>query len=166
MEGVELVEDDHSWCSDDDTRRRKYHLESTTSKKNRGLTTTDDGWIDSMVEVARACNKLFKKQTCGICHMYAEKQVEFETRQENKFKTILPSPVQRAWIRAGLHHTTSNSLEVDMYRQFLFDEESVCQRGDGFDGACEESNFHERTVTHASKDSDYEEVSIISHGTN
>jgi hypothetical protein len=82
-------------------------------------------WVDGMVKVAHACNLLVLKN-CHLCHVYADRQVEFEQGQETRTPsstfwdaTASSSPAERAWKK--LHA----SLEVDLYRQFLFDEDSV-----------------------------------------
>ena len=92
--------------------------------RRTGRSSMEEGWVDSMVEVARVCNNLFTKHSCGICHLYVDKQVEFESRHEDDKSGRNPlSPVERVWKKAaGEQHT---NLEVDIYRQFLFDEESV-----------------------------------------
>jgi len=74
----------------------------------------DDGWVDSVVDVARQCNKLFSKHTCGVCNLYATRQVEFEEE--------MTSPVERAFRKT---FRMLDQLNVDEHRQVLFDEESV-----------------------------------------
>jgi hypothetical protein len=50
-----------------------------------------------------------------------DRQVEFEERQETtSHDAPASSPAERAWQKLQFA-----SLEVDLYRQFLFDEESV-----------------------------------------
>lgn len=87
---------------------------------DRRRQTGDEGWVESIVQVAQTCNKLFNAQTCRLCHVYADKQLEFECEENTETATY--SPVERAWLKTGREQ---NSLEVDLYRQFLFDEDSV-----------------------------------------
>lgn len=77
-----------------------------------------DGWVDTMVSCAQAVNKLFTKNTCRVCQVYSDKQVEFEQRLQ---ELNITSPVDSAYLKAfiPLHP------EVELYRQFLFDEDSV-----------------------------------------
>jgi hypothetical protein len=73
-------------------------------------------WIDSVVQAATTANKLFTRNTCRMCHVYSDKQVEFETQHEG-----LSSPMASLMMRT----TQEASMEVELYRQFLFDEDSV-----------------------------------------
>jgi hypothetical protein len=73
-------------------------------------------WIDSVVQAATTANKLFTQNTCRMCHVYSDKQVEFETQHEG-----LSSPMASLMMRT----TQEASMEVELYRQFLFDEDSV-----------------------------------------
>ena len=75
-------------------------------------------WVDTMVSTARAVNKLFTRHTCRICHVYVDKQVAFE-------QATADSPVERAALKMmgqELLHP-----EVEVYRRFLFDEDSVIE---------------------------------------
>ena len=88
-----------------------------------------------MVEVARTCNKLFSKR-CNACNVYVKKQVEYETSQEQLLgSSRTHSPMARVWQKAGIQQS---QLEVELYRQFLFDEESVVD-GVGLRGEEEET---------------------------
>ncbi|CAB9503289.1 expressed unknown protein [Seminavis robusta] len=81
--------------------------------------------VDGMVKVATACNLLVRRHACNLCHVYADRQVEFEQREESsppsssRTYASSSSPTERAWKKMN------SSLEVDLYRRFLFDEESV-----------------------------------------
>jgi hypothetical protein len=117
--------------------------------QTRSLTTTthhhhgngvdyDDGrWIDTVVSCAQTVNKLFTRNTCRLCHVYSDRQVEYEnsiiaalentttTSSVSTSSSALPnSPVERACLKAA-HCTSLVGPEVELYRQFLFDEESV-----------------------------------------
>jgi hypothetical protein len=72
-------------------------------------------WVDTIVQAAQTANKMFAQNTCRLCHVYTDKQVEFETRNE-----ISSSPLESIFMR-----TAEASMEVELYKQFLFDEESV-----------------------------------------
>jgi len=118
---------------------------------------SEDGWVESMVEVARMCNKLWTKHTCDLCHVYVDKQVEFENRQERQGSSL--SPVDRAWMKTGID---PSNLEVSMYRQFLFDEESVISGASHRDDD-QHMEHHRRPKPCGSKDHD-EEQSVATHG--
>jgi hypothetical protein len=75
-------------------------------------TSTTTPWIDGVVALADTCHQLWKQQTkaCHVCSAYVEKQVEFERREESYW----PS-------------TAAAHPQVQFYRSFLFDEESVME---------------------------------------
>jgi hypothetical protein len=80
----------------------------------KGLLTTVDSLLehqvfDSFLKAASVCDKVFN---CA----YVTKQMEDEWKQEKSSQT---SAVERVWAKMD------KSLEVDLYRQFLFDEKSV-----------------------------------------
>jgi len=95
-------------------------------------------WVEHMVKVADACNQLVRRQACNLCHVYADRQVEFEEQFERQQPqpgaTNCSSPTERAWMNLQHHHpastTSTTMMEVELYRQFLFDEASV---GNGMD---------------------------------
>ena len=96
-------------------------------------------WVDRMVKMANACNSLVVSK-CNLCHVYANRQVEFEateaastscrraldatTPATSVFSSPL-SPTEKVWQKMNAGCAAANSLEVNLYRQFLFDEESV-----------------------------------------
>lgn len=91
----------------------------------------DEGWVESVMEVSRICNKLFSRHTCGVCRVYADKQVEFESRQEDK-PSAQPHyfSMDSLFMKAsGIPHLdqkmSTGSEVVDVCRQDLFDEGSV-----------------------------------------
>lgn len=76
-------------------------------------------WVDAVVQAATTANNLFMKNSCRLCHAYTDKQVEFETGNE-------PSYTTSAAMESMLRRTTETAaMEVDLYRKFLFDEDSV-----------------------------------------
>lgn len=77
--------------------------------------TTD--WTDRAVQLAQTCNQIFVKN-CAPCVYYAESQVEFESRQEY----LGAGPVGRVFAK-----NVCQNFEVAMYKQFLFDEDSVLE---------------------------------------
>ena len=95
---------------------------SARDKTNSSLVTQnsirggddDDRWVDSVVSCAQAVNKMFVRNTCRLCQVYTDRQVEFEVSREN-------NPVERAFLKAA----ATFQPEVELYRQFLFDEDSV-----------------------------------------
>lgn len=78
---------------------------------------TGDDWVDSVVGVAQTCKKLFTQHTCRLCQVYVDEQVEFERRQEEASGHV----PRKSWMQ------TQPTLEVELYRQFLFDEDSVVE---------------------------------------
>jgi hypothetical protein len=88
-------------------------------------------WVDSVVDVATTCKKIFTAHTCRLCQVYTDAQVEYEVRQEEtaqQQQQRLPLPHhQRGATGSSFLQTLPNSLEVELYRQFLFDEDSVVE---------------------------------------
>lgn len=79
----------------------------------------NEDWVSKAGDISQAVSvgvsKLLSTSACKMCSVYAEEQVEFENRQED-YKTTMA----KVWLR-----TYQPSMEVELYRQFLFDEESV-----------------------------------------
>jgi hypothetical protein len=116
-------------------------------------------WIDSVVQAATTANKLFTANTCRMCHVYSDKQVEFETRNEGS-----NSPMASLMMRT----TQEASMEVELYRQFLFDEDSVVDNVSHRDipdflSGEHESNYHPTQIHH--KSSEDEVVSTMTQRT-
>jgi hypothetical protein len=114
---------------------------SCNASKENALVTgnqNSDDWVDALVSCANVVNKLFVRNTCRLCQVYSDKQVEFEQRlQDNS------NPVDRAVLRTVL----PLHPEVELYRQFLFDEDSVVESV----GLREESEF---SSSHPDEDDD------------
>ena len=84
------------------------------------LVPQDEGTlVESVVKAAKACNKVFLDK-CNLCTVYCDKQVQFEYIQD-QMKMDPISPISNLFSRID------NSLEVKLYRDFLFDEESVVE---------------------------------------
>jgi hypothetical protein len=105
------------------------------------ITTTTDNdpserWVvDSMVSAATTINKMFTLNTCRLCQVYTDKQVEYECKRQD---LIMPAvydeeempednPVGRAIGQAAAAAAGASAWEVEIYRQFLFDEASVVE---------------------------------------
>jgi hypothetical protein len=96
-------------------------------------------WVDSVVDVASTCKKILTAHTCRLCQVYTDAQVEFEVRQEESAQNQQhhqqqQHPQQQARSAAPVASRSffqtmmmPNPLEVEMYRQFLFDEDSVVE---------------------------------------
>jgi hypothetical protein len=61
-------------------------------------------------------NKMVTRNTCRVCHIYSDKQVEFEQRLQETSEWYSPN-------NATSFHQQSQMIEL--YRQYLFDEDSV-----------------------------------------
>jgi hypothetical protein len=85
---------------------------TTSLPDHDGARTSTTPWIDGVVALADTCHQLWKQQTkaCHVCSAYVEKQVEFERREESY------------WPSSAVAHP-----QVQFYRSFLFDEESVME---------------------------------------
>jgi hypothetical protein len=87
-------------------------------------------WVDSVVDVATTCKKIFTAHTCRLCHVYTDAQVEYEVRQEETAQLQRRMPEHQRAATAGssfFQSVVPNPLEVELYRQFLFDEDSVVE---------------------------------------
>lgn len=135
----------------------EHHGYTSSRQLHNNSSSMEEGWVDSVVEVARTCNKLFSKHACGVCHIYVDKQVQMEFEQDKTGSSNDPiSPVERAWLKSGF---AQSNLEVDMYRQFLFDEDSVAS------GVTHRRQQEQGSKNRIHKDMDGDE-SIATHGTN
>ncbi|GKY99852.1 hypothetical protein MPSEU_000938900 [Mayamaea pseudoterrestris] len=88
-------------------------------------------WVDTVERTASVMKKFLTRTTCRLCQVYADEQVQYEVQLEKQ---------------TGMQHETSNwvassvrNLEVELYRQFLFDENSVIQHADSFRDETEET---------------------------
>jgi hypothetical protein len=73
-------------------------------------------WLESMVECAQMVNKIWARNTCRLCHIYSDKQVEFEQRLQETSEWYSQN-------NAAAFHQQAQMIEL--YRQYLFDEDSV-----------------------------------------
>jgi len=89
---------------------------SLVVQNNKDSDLHDGKWVDTMVSCAQAVNKLFVKNTCRLCQTYVDRQVDFEIKNAQAM-----NPVERAFLKAEW----MQQPQVELYRQFLFDEESV-----------------------------------------
>lgn len=111
------------------------------------LSGPNTSFLDSLVAAANVINNVFSSSSCArsLCQVYTEKQLEFENRQDllqvsqssdimhvgltrsedSDDESDVSSPVDRAQNKCSSAVTGSSLLEVQLYRQFLFDEESV-----------------------------------------
>lgn len=96
---------------------------SGRGSNNENVLNSADDWIEKAGSISQAFNKLLAKSACKLCNVYVDEQVEFENRQED-YKTTMA----KAWMRSY-----KNSMEVELYRQMLFDEESVVDSVSGRD---------------------------------
>jgi hypothetical protein len=114
---------------------------------------SDSPLLDSLVSAANVVNKVFNASACArlMCQVYTEKQIEYEIRQDRLIQSPLSeddcripltasedsgctsqshSPVDRAFMKCspsthGGMQGPENEIQIQMYRQFLFDEASV-----------------------------------------
>jgi hypothetical protein len=92
-------------------------------------------WVERTVQLAQTCNQILSANACRLCYVYVDKQVEYETRQQqpyegngraansNRSPHPLPGALERVWTQTAT--SPHFSMEVDFYRQLLFDEDSV-----------------------------------------
>ncbi len=108
---------------------------STLTRVQRHQEQKEDAWVDSMIEVAHTATKLFARHTCRMCHVYVDEQLEFERQQQqfDFYKAHQQSVSNKENSSPGVSSPWANLVanagpspfEVELYRQFLFDEESV-----------------------------------------
>jgi hypothetical protein len=90
-------------------------MTSLMSQEERRLVIQQGGFADIVVKAAAACNQLVI-DNCGMCTVYCDKQVQYESVLEQYKMT---SPLE------GLFSKLDNSMEVQVCRDDLFDETSV-----------------------------------------
>ena len=95
--------------------------------KQEDMVHPTEDWVEKATSISLAFNKLLAKSACKLCSVYVDEQVEFENRQED-YKTTMA----KAWMR-------SYKPDVEVYRQMLFDEDSVVESISGRD---EESSLN------------------------
>lgn len=103
------------------------HCDTLVAKEQK------DNWVESVMNVAHTCKKLFTKHTCRLCQVYVDQQVEYERRQEVEGEHI-----------QTFDANTAPSLEIEIYRQFLFDEGSVVETVSGREKA-DDGKSHDDT---------------------
>jgi hypothetical protein len=91
--------------------------------------------IDTLMKLSSSCDTLLN------CHQYGRKEVEDESMEEMRPK----SAVERVWSK--MDHTSS--LEVEMYRQFLFEQNSPMPSFED-DAVDVESGLYTMDVVHSS----------------
>jgi hypothetical protein len=77
--------------------------------------------VETVVKVAATCNNLLIGN-CNPCTLYCDKQVQYEEWAQDQYKMDI-SPLGNLFSKIDV-----NSLEVQMYREFLFDEENVVEQ--------------------------------------
>jgi hypothetical protein len=75
-------------------------------------------FADIVVKAASACTKLVS-ENCGLCTVYCDKQVQYESVLE---QYNMGTPLD------NLFRKLDKSLEVQVYQDYLFDEESVVEQ--------------------------------------
>ena len=76
-------------------------------------------FAEIVVKAASACTKLVS-ENCGLCTIYCDKQVQYESVLMEQYQ--LTNPLE------DLFGRLDNSTEVQVYKDFLFDEESVVEQ--------------------------------------
>jgi hypothetical protein len=106
--------------------RQANHHDTNLLKGGDGTVTggNNEDWIEKASSLSQAFHKLIAKSACKMCDVYVDEQLEFENRQEDYYNTTTgtttTTSMARAWVKAY-----KPSMEVELYRQMLFDEESV-----------------------------------------
>eukprot|EP00522_Entomoneis_paludosa_P004501 CAMPEP_0172476314 /NCGR_PEP_ID=MMETSP1065-20121228/70316_1 /TAXON_ID=265537 /ORGANISM="Amphiprora paludosa, Strain CCMP125" /LENGTH=147 /DNA_ID=CAMNT_0013234535 /DNA_START=270 /DNA_END=713 /DNA_ORIENTATION=+ len=116
------------------------------------MTSPDQNdWMERTTgKMSRSISKLMHNNACfRLCSVYAEEQVEYENRQQDDY---VVSGIDRM-MQSALGQVGKSTLEVQVYKQFLFDEESVLE------GVRQEEEEEEVSLNHADCDSYGEEVS-------
>jgi hypothetical protein len=124
----------HHFNSHDNNTSRHHETPATTT--TRRPNNKDNDWIEKTATIQQALATLITKTSCRLCHVYADKQLEFENRQEDY--NVAAQAVTAAVGYGGMDFyapfassaasSAGGTLEVELYRQFLFDEESVVGR--------------------------------------
>jgi hypothetical protein len=105
-----MPSDDTKSCEKENKQQQQQALVVHSTKQLRQKTAEE--WVDSVVDVASHMRKMFTKSTCRLCQVYVDNQVEFEQQQRDENFCYQKQP---------------HGIEVELYRQFMFDEESVVE---------------------------------------
>jgi hypothetical protein len=76
------------------------------------------GLVESVVRASKVASSMVLKN-CQLCTVYCDKQVQYEYFQEECKQMTTPV--------TNLFSRLDNSLEVQLYRGFLFDEDSLVE---------------------------------------
>jgi hypothetical protein len=125
-----FVKDDEETTTRKTTQTRCPNQDNNNNNDKEGGQQLD--WIEKTATIQQALATLITKTSCRLCHVYTDKQLEYENRQEAALTTaasarnsLLYTPFASG---PGAGNGGSALLEVERYRQFLFDEESVVGR--------------------------------------
>ena len=88
-------------------------------------------WVDGTGLLSQTFTKLISNTTCvRLCSLYVDEQVEYEIRQEDCVSGMdrmvsVVSSVGGAASNMLAFHNGNDGMDVQLYKQFLFDEDSV-----------------------------------------
>jgi hypothetical protein len=84
----------------------------------RAVVVPRDGFSELVVRAAQVCTKIVQ-ENCGLCTIYCDKQVQYESVLEH-YTAVHPL--------GELFSKLDNGTEVQTFRNQLFDEESVVEQ--------------------------------------
>lgn len=122
-----------------DNSINRYQEVETAHKENHNAYSNNNNydWIEKTATIQQALVSLITKTSCRLCHVYTDKQLEFENRQaleqeQQRNSLVWNNNYPGVGYNGGSDHSfipyapaAATCLEVELYRQFLFDEESV-----------------------------------------
>ena len=102
------------------------------SKRSDASTIVTSQGSDWIHRPGNKFTKLISNTTCvRMCSLYVDEQVEYEIRQEdcsttmNRMVSVVSSVGAAGVLAAPARAAAVAGLDVELYKQFLFDEESV-----------------------------------------
>jgi hypothetical protein len=89
-------------------------------------------WVDTVVNCALIMNKIFTRNTCRLCHIYSDKQVEFEARlQENA--TIAAATAAEWYKNNNIYYDSNSNYNYDNASDSIFHQQQEhVQQNDTF----------------------------------
>lgn len=90
-------------------------------ERRMAVLPANESFADIVVKAASACNRVITEH-CGLCTLYCDKQVQYESAVMEQYVTGGSAAL------SGLFQTMDMSPpEVKDYKDMLFDEQSVVQ---------------------------------------
>ena len=105
-----------SQSQDEQEQRQNRKMQAMLPSHN-----PNESLADMVVKAATACNRVISER-CGLCTLYCDKQVQYETAVMERYVTS-----GGAALTGFFHATMDQSPQVKEFQTMLFDEQSVVE---------------------------------------